>query len=169
MQGLLWTKCSPQALPLLWTACHTKIHRGKARVLGPLCTPRLLAQTRKLGQQSIMSSEAWLPIEHHWLINASAPTEGSGGEGRSDEGVLGPPGKRTHTTADGVGSQPLPRSETKKTHKYRTFNQGISETTTKTMPLLILQPTMFGNFQRKRPSPPQGSRGSKIPVSSAPV
>lgn len=56
----------------------------------------------------------------------------------SDEGVLGPPGKRTHTTADGVGSQPLSRSETKKTHKYRTFNQGISEMTTKTMPLLIL-------------------------------
>ena len=36
-------------------------------------------------------------MEHHWLVNALAPTEGSGGEGQSDEGVLGPPGKRTHT------------------------------------------------------------------------
>ena len=30
-------------------------------------------------------------------------------------------------TADGRGSRPLPRPETKKRHKYRTFDQGISK------------------------------------------
>lgn len=38
----------------------------------------------------------------------------------------------------------------------------------KNTPLLILQ-TTFGNFERKRLSPPQGIRGSKIPLSLAPV
>lgn len=89
----------------------------------------------------------------------SVPTEVAVRAG-SDEGVLGPPGKHTHTTADGGGSRPLPRSETKR-HKYRTFDQGISKTTIRTAPLLILLPT-FGNFQRKQLSPiPKASEGPK--------
>ena len=109
-------------------------------------------------------------MEHHWLVNALAPTEGSGGEGQSDEGVLGPPGKRTHTHYGRwrgltTTAQVRNQEETQISH----FQSRHFQETTKTMPLLILQPTTFGNFQRKRPSPPQGSRGSKIPVSSAPV
>ena len=88
----------------------------------------------------------------------------------SGEGVLSLPGRCTHTTANGVGSPPLRRSETKKRHKYRTFGQGIfKKQPQKQWPLSILQPTTFGSFQRKQLSPPQAIRESKIPLSYAPV
>ena len=52
LRGLLWTKRSPWAPHLHWTTCHTrKVTWGKARVLWPLCVPRLLTKTLKLREQ----------------------------------------------------------------------------------------------------------------------
>ena len=52
LRGLLWTKHSPWAPPLLWTTCHTrKVSWRKACVFWPLCVPRLLTKTRKLREQ----------------------------------------------------------------------------------------------------------------------
>lgn len=86
----------------------------------------------------------------------------------SDEGVLGPPVKCTYTQRmagahDHCQGQ-KPRRDTSIALSIKAFLRDNHKNT----PLLILQ-TTFGNFRRKRLSPPQGIRGSKIPLSSAPV